>query len=194
VRHLAGSRRWRWGLAVAPVVAVGAWWCSCLGPLHAHTGDGTFADLSRPIWACGIPVFNLRGYSVSMSGFDMSDPHHAEYRVAGLPNIGEKCMLYLAMDDPEDKWLMQYAAIRKLSGHLRLEALDEQGELLCHAEGPLSEWIWGNWRGAHRLYKLHALSFRARRGREYTLRLSYEGDRALAGMHGYCYLECGAHK
>jgi hypothetical protein len=186
--------RWRWWIVVAAVVAVVAWRCWPLGPLQAHTGDGTFADLSWRARAFGVPVFDVRGFSVSMPGFDMGDPHQDEYRVASLPDIGRDCMLYLAIDDPQYQWLGRDSEIHQLRGRLRLEVIDGRGEVVRQAEGPLGEWVWGNWRGAHRLHKMFAMSFPARHDQEYTLRVSYSGDQALAGMRGYCYLECGARK
>lgn len=176
------------------MLALVIWRCLPMRPLQAHTGDGTFTDLSWRGRACGVPVFEVRGFSVSMPTFDMGESHHAEYRVAHLPDIGRECMLYLAIDDPQHQWLFNDGEICQLRGHLRLEVLDEQGQVICQAEGALGKWVWGNWRGAHRLHQMFALSFSAIHDQEYTLSVLYSGDRALAGLRGYCSLECGGHK
>jgi hypothetical protein len=81
--------------------------------------------------------------------------------------------------------------IHRLHGSLTLEVIDGAGEGICHEEGPLSGYVWGNWLGAHRLYQMDAQSFPVRRGEEYTVRVVYRADPALAGYRGYCYLQCG---
>jgi hypothetical protein len=187
-------RRW-WLLGVAVVLAAAGYCCLPLAPLPAHSGDGEFTDLSWRAKACGlVPVFDVRGFAVSMARFDLGKDHTASYRVSHLPDIGCACMLYLAVDDPQGRWLMRDQEIRKLRGSLTLEVLDSSGELIRHAQGPLSEYIWGYWRGADRLHQMDALSFASRPGEEYTLRVVYQADPALAAYQGYCYLECGGRK
>jgi hypothetical protein len=191
---VARPRRWKWWLLGATVAALVAWWCWPLRPLQAHTGDGAFTDLSWQARALGFPVFTMRGFSVSMPGFDMGESRQAEYHIAHLPDAGHDCMLYLAIDDPQGKWLGKGREIERVRGRLRLEVADARGQVMSQAEGALAEWVWGYWRGAHRLYQMDASSFSARGDQEYTLQVSYTGDSALAGMRGYCYLECRGPK
>lgn len=176
------------------VVALVTWWCVPAKPLQAHTGDGDFADLSRKVRLIGNMTSELRGFSVSMPRFDLGQAYHAEYRIARLPNIRRDCRLYLAIHDADDVWGSKENEIRALRGTLRFEIVNKHGVRVCEAEGPLSQWGWGHWCDAQRLGKHPGCSFRAREDEAYTLRISYSGEPALAGMSGFCYLECGARK
>ena len=183
------SRRW-WLLVVVAVAAFAGYRFLPPKALPAHSGDGEFTDLSWRARACGVPVIDVRGYAVSMPRFNLGQDYTAEYRVARLPDIGRECRLYLAIDDPQDRWLFRDDEICKLRGALRLEVIDANGDVVYHSEGPLSSYVWGNWFGAHRLYQLEAERFLPDPGNEYTLRVVYQADPALAGYCGYCYLEC----
>jgi hypothetical protein len=123
-------------------------------------GDGEFADLSWRARACGIPVFNVRGFSVSMPRFDLGHDYSADYRVSHLPDIGLPCQLYLAIDDPQDRWLMRDDDIHGLRGSLTLVALDGSGEVVCHEEGLLSGYVWGT--GAARIACTSSMPSRSR--------------------------------
>ena len=154
-----------------------------------HVGDGEFADLTY-----GVPVvFTVPGYVVSFPRFDLGSSYTATNHVTRLPDIGRDCRLHLAIDDPREQWLFKFEKIRALRGSLRLEVLDSEGAVLGKCEGPLSDYIWGHWRGAHRLYQLAGPSFRPDTSAEYTVRVSYEPDPGLASFEGYGYLECGGH-
>jgi len=157
------SRCW-WILGVVGVavaVTVG-YRCLPLTHLPAPEGDGEFTDLSWRARVCGVPVIDVRGFAVSMPRFDLGKDHTADYRVARLPDVGRLCMLSLAIDDPQGRWLMRDAEIRKLRGSLMLEVIDRDGKVICHAERSLSDYIWGYWRGADRLQQVDALSFQPR--------------------------------
>jgi hypothetical protein len=189
-----GPRRW-WLVGVVVVAAAIGYRCLPLAPLPAPSGDGEFTDLSWRARACGvIPVFDVRCYAVSMPRFDLGKNHTADYRVAHLPDIGRACELYLTIDDPQGRWVMRDDEIRKLRGSLVLEVIDAHGAVLCHAEGPLRDYIWGYWRDADHLYQMDAVSFPTRPGEEYTLRVVYQADPALATYQGYCQLQCGGPK
>jgi hypothetical protein len=152
-----------------------------------------FADLPWRPRILGVPILDVRGYSISMPAFDMGGPHRAEYRVSQLPDIGRDCTLYLAIDDPGGRFLFQDSEVSRLRGVLRLEVMNAQG-VIHRAEGPLWDWTWNHRADEprHRLYQSHAfLELPPRAGQEYTLRISYSGDELLAGFRGYCYLECG---
>jgi hypothetical protein len=188
------SRRW-WFLAGVVAVAVLAYCNLPFTPLPAHSGDGDFTDLSWRPRALGVlPVYNVQGFAVSMPRFGLGEDHTSEYRFGRLPDIGCQCELYLAIDDPGGRWLMRDDDIRKLQGSLSLKVMDAGGEIICHEEGPLRDYIWGYWRGANRLYQEDALWFRTRPGEEYTLRVEYHADPALANFQGYCYLQAGGRK
>jgi hypothetical protein len=183
------SRRW-WLLGVVAVAAVVGYRCLPLTPLPAPSGDGEFTDLSWRARACFVPVIDVRGFAVSMPRFELGKDHTADYRVAHLPDIGQECGLYLAINDPQGRWVMRDDEIRKLRGSLTLEVLDGDGRVIRRAEGALSAYVWGYWRGADRLHQMDALFFRTR-SEGYTLRVAYKADPALAGYWGYCDLECG---
>jgi hypothetical protein len=184
------SRRW-WFLGGVAVAAAIGYRCLPLAPLPAASGDGEFTDLSWRARACFVPVIDVRGYAVTMPRFELGKDHTAAYRVARLPDIGRQCNLYLAIDDPQGRWLMRDEEIRELRGKLRLEVIDGDGRVIHHADGPLSDYIWGYWREANRLHQTDALSFRPQPNEEYTLRVVYQADPTLATYWGYCYLECG---
>jgi hypothetical protein len=184
-----------WLLGVVAMVAAVGYRCLPLAPLPPHSGDGMFADLSWQGKAFGIfSVFDVRGFAISMPQFDLGKDHNASYRVNNLPDIGQECRLYLAIHDPQGRWLMRDKEIRKLRGSLTLEVIDRDRGLISHAEGPLSDYVWGYWRAANRLYQMDAPSFASHSGEEDTLRVAYQADPGLAGYRGYCYLECGGHK
>src|SRR5205809_1111079 len=112
---VARSRGWWRRLAVVAAVSTIAWWCWPPRPIQPPTGDGTFTDLSWRVWAFGVvPAFDVRGYAVSMPGFDLGEPHRAAYHVARLPAIGRDCTLYLAIDDPQNVWLFKDREIKEL--------------------------------------------------------------------------------
>ena len=187
-------RHW-WPLVVVGVVAAIVYCSHPLAPLPAPSGDGEFTDLSWRVRAFGIvPVLDVRGFAVSMPRFDLGKDHTASYRVSRLPDIGQECKVFLAIDDPQGRWFARDEEIRKLRGFLTIEVIDGRGELIRHAEGPLSAYTWGYWRDAEHLYRSDALPFQARPGEEYTMRVVYQADPALAGFQGYCSLECGARK
>ena len=184
------SRRW-WLIGLVAVALAVGYRCLPLTPLPAHEGDGEFTDLSWRVRACGVPVIDVRGFAVSMPRFDLGQDHTDEYRVARQPDIGRECGLYLAIDDPQGRWLMRDDEIRKLRGSLTLEVIDDDGRVIRRAEGPLSAYIWGYWQGADRLHQMDALFFPIRPN-QYTLRVTYQADPILATWWGYCYLECKA--
>jgi hypothetical protein len=188
------SRLW-WLLGVVVVVAAVGYHCRPLEPLHAHSGDGEFTDLSWRSRFWGVfPVFDVRGFAVSMPGFDLGKDHTASYRVNHLPDIGRECMLYLAIDNPQDQWITRGEELRKLRGSLMLEVIDGDSKVIYHAQGSLSDYIWAWWNGKTLLYQLDALSFASRPSEEYTLRVIYHADPGLALYQGYCYLACGGRK
>jgi hypothetical protein len=156
-------------------------------PLVPHRGDGTFREFS--------PV---RGYSIRLPEFDLGEPYQAKFRLAGLPDIGKKCGIYLAIEDPGDRWLRSEGQ-KRLSGSLRLELLDSGGTTMAQASGNLRDYIWGHWRDAHkmdahRLYQMGACYFVPVEAEEYLLRIGYSPDPALASLKGFAYLECGGSK
>jgi hypothetical protein len=191
---LARYQGWLRWLIVAAVVGTTAWWFWPLRPIQPPTGDGTFTDLSwRVPLLPGLPLYTVRGYAVALPAFDLGQPHSAEYRVGRLPDIGRECALYLAVDDPGVRWLGRDQEIRKFRGRLRLRLTVVRGEEL-RPEGRLSEWVWGHWKGAHRLYQMSAVSFTPRPDALYTLRVDWDGEAGLAGVRAYGYLECGGRK
>jgi hypothetical protein len=195
-RFVARLGGWRWWVVVGVVVAV-VWWYMLPARMSPHTGDGEFADLSVPIRLCCVvepPVFIVRGYSVTFSDFDMGADYGAEYRVTNLPDISRDCKLYLGIDDHKGEWFTRTEKIRRLHADLGLEVVDGNGDVLCQANGPLINWVWGFWHGQCRLHQMSALSFSPTHDQTYTFRLKYTGDKALTGLRGYCYLECGARK
>jgi hypothetical protein len=185
---------WRW---VVPVfLAVIVWRWLPLRPLPAHTGDGEFADITvrGRLFPGGPSLYDFHGYSVTFPSFDMTADHCAEYRVSRLPEIGLDCRLYLGIDDPGLKWWARDEEQRQLRAWLRLEVVDEKGEVIHQGEGRLGKWQWGMWDWQHRLYPKDApfrLSFRPAHHQTYLFRMKYTGDEALAGRRGYCYLQCG---
>ncbi len=190
-----GLRRW-WllvGVAAVAVLAVIGYRCLPMAPLPAHTGDGDFTDISWRAKAFGlVSIWDVRGYTVSMPRFDLGKDHTATYRVSRLPDIGLPCQLSLTFDDPKGRWFIpDERVISKLRGSLMLEVRDRHREVLLHTEGPLSDYTWGHWRNAAHVYWEDAVTFRARPEEEYTIRMVYQGNPALANYQGYCCLECG---
>jgi hypothetical protein len=177
---------------VVVVVAV-VWGYLPSRPLTAHVGDGEFAETTvrGRLFPGGPSLFDFRGYSVTFPSFDLTADHRAEYRVSRLPEIGRHCTLYLGVDDPGARWFARDQEQRRLQARLRLEVVDEDGEVICLDEAPLGQWNWSFVDGQHRLSQLYGSRFRPSHDRAYVFRLSYTGDERLAGLRGYCYLGCG---
>jgi hypothetical protein len=153
----------------------------------SHLGDGAFQNLSRRAGPFPIP-----GYSIRMPEFDLAQPFSAEYRVAGLTDIGRECGVYLAIHDSADHWLR--SPTRQLRGNVRLELFDSGGRPVVQVEGELGTFIWmdrGDQPGLHGLYKMDESFFYPRSREEYVLRLSYLPDPKLIGYKGCAYLLCG---
>jgi hypothetical protein len=183
---------WRWWILVF-FLAIIVWRCLPLRPLPAHTGDGEFTENTvrgRLFSVYGPSLWDFRGYFITFPGFDMTADSRAEFRVAHLPQIGPDCRLILGVNDPGCKWFARDQEQRQLRARLHLEILDARGEVIRQADGRLGEWVWGFWNGQHRLQQ-SSLEFSPSHDQEYTFRLTYTGDEALAGLRGYCYLECG---
>lgn len=191
-RFTSRLRDWRWW-AVTVVAALGVWGYLPTRPLSPHSGDGEFADTTVRGRLCvgGPSLFDFRGYSVTMPGFDLAADYRAEYRVSGLPDIGRDCTLYLRIDEPEATWMARDEKQRRLRAWLRLEVAEEGGRVVRLDEGRLGEWRWGFAEGQHLLYKLHGSTVRPARGQAYVIRVTYTGDEALAGLQGRCSLACG---
>jgi hypothetical protein len=164
-----------------------------LRPLPAHTGDGEFTETTVRGRLCpgGPSLFDFRGYSVTFSSFDMAADYRAEYRVAHLPDIGRKCVLFLGIDDPSFVWFARDDKQRLFHSRLCLEVVDGDGEVICQDEAPLGRWNWSFGDGQHRLSQLYGSRFTPAHDRAYTIRVTYAGDKVLSGCRGYCYLECG---
>src|SRR5262245_41160925 len=116
------SRRRAVKVALVVVVLLG---CLVIGrrmfglpPVPSHRGDGTVEDL------CGRtgPVA-IRGYSISMREFDLSNPHQADNHLAGLADIGLECGVYLAIRDHDNRL---WGDARHLDGGVQLELLDSR--------------------------------------------------------------------
>jgi len=169
----------------AAFLGAGAW---IMAPIRGHRGDGQFQDITRFLGP--IPI---RGYTISMSKFDMGEPYQAEYHVAELPNIGQHCGVYLAFDDPADSWV--FKDTKNVGGQLRLELLNSRGTVLVDTSGKLGDYLWyGEFGGRsdfHALYKLDESFFVPDRREEYLLRVSYVPDPSLRGYKGYAYLRSG---
>lgn len=183
----------RW-LVIGALVVLLLWRWLPLRPLLPHKGDGEFADVTvrgKVCVPCGPSLWDFRAYSVTFPDFDLTADHRAEYTVAGLPEIGRDCMLYLAIDDPVAEWMARDEKIRPLRAHLLMEIVREDGEVIRRGEGALGQWTWGFSDGKHRLYQLSSLlQFPPSHAEAYTFRVSYTGDQTLAGLRGYCYLLC----
>jgi hypothetical protein len=184
------TRRRVGGLALIVAVAIScpflAWSCFALPSVSGYHGDGTFLNLSRRAGPFAIP-----GYSISMPEFDLGHPHRAEYRVAGLANIGRKCGVYLALHDPGGRW--GWGDTKALAGEVQLELRDSGLRTLVNVRGKLGDYIWYGFRDTHALYQMDRSFFVPDSREEYTVRVSYSPDPRLAGYEGFVYLECGGH-
>lgn len=159
-----------------------------LDPITPHEGDGVFQDLSRRVGGFAVP-----GYSISFAEFDLGKEYKGSFQVSSLPGNPKRCGFYLAINDPNDHWFI-HGANRQLGGYLQLEARDSQGRVVISLGGALREFVWGEWRGAHRLYQSPGSFFRPTKGEEYTFHISYSPDAQLASFTGYGYLESGGSK
>jgi hypothetical protein len=165
-------------------------------PLTGYRGDGTFQDRTRRSG----PLL-IRGYDISMPEFDLGRPFEAEYRVAGLPDIGKKCGIYLAMP-----FKPRLSDTDKIGGSLGFELLDSHDRTLAKASGKLGEYIWAEG-GKYELYQLKESPrrketpaptedsfFRPDPKEEYRLRVTYVPPPELEEREGYVWLRCGGSK
>jgi hypothetical protein len=134
-------------------------------------------------------------YSISFPEFDLGKRHEATYKVSSLPSIGKSCTLFLAVEDPDNRWFMRDDEISQLTGKLMIEVLDARGNVLSRAEDKLGRFVWGNWLGAHRLYYMPEQDPQPRfipdPSEKYTCRIKYSGDPQLDSLKGYLYFQCG---
>ena len=154
-----------------------------LPPVPAHRGDGSFQDIS---WFAG--PFPIRGYSITMPEFNLSEPFQAEYHLASLTDIGT-CGIYLAIRDRH--WSSE---TKLLGGRLQLELLDSQGRIVVHVSGRMGEFIWSTSDQQAALYQLDKSFFTPDAREEYRLRASYTPEPSLAGYKGFVYLRSGGSK
>lgn len=192
---MAKPRHLKLAVALAAIIACGwlGWRLFALPVIPSHRGDGVFRDLSRR------EPFANRGYDVSMPEFDLAEPHQAEYRLAGLTDIGRKCGVHLAIRNPEGRLWWEGAGGQELradGGELRLELLDATGLAIVSVHGTLGDYTWSGY--AHlqavSLYQSDKSFFMPDSKEEYRLRVSYSPDRKLAGCKGFVYVRCGATK
>ena len=172
------------GLVVMSAGIIFFWSVCSLPPIPPHRGDGQFQDLSHRAGP-----FPLRGYNISMPDFDLGSPQRAEYRFAGLSNIGQHCGVYLAIRDEHRRW-QGWADRKELDGGLSIELVDSQRKEVVRVSGRLGEFIWYGFDKVHALYKMDKSFFTPRTDEEYRLLFSYQPDAKLAGYKGYVYLEC----
>jgi hypothetical protein len=96
----------------------------------SYSGDGEF-------WLTN----QGQGYHIRFEEFDMAQPFHAEYRLAGLPELSRGLSFSLqvtpAMQE-DDELLGRYR-----EGVLSLEALEKVGAVLFECTAPLTTWILG---------------------------------------------------
>ena len=160
-------------------------------PLRPHRGDGAFRDLSRRV--NGWPYY---GYGIRFRHFDLGEEYHAEFRLTGLPEIGRRCGVCLAIEDPDDRW--REKSEKDLRGSVRLELVDRRGQPLAQAGGSLLDFNWttlpvGKGMYARVLYQDGSF-FKPVAGEEYCVRIAYAPEARLASLRGYAYLECRQSK
>jgi hypothetical protein len=119
--------------------------------IPSHWGDGTFQNISRRAGPFALP-----GYSISMPDIDLAEPHQAEYRFGELPNVGWDCGVYLAIHDPDGRWLTDANC---LDGKLKLALFDSRGQIVVSVSGRLGDYTWFGLGDTHALYKLHGSFF-----------------------------------
>jgi len=177
-------KRRRVKIAIAACLLLGGFFIArhlLLPPVPAHRGDGSFRDTSFFFW-----VLPIRGYSITMPEFDLSQPIEAEYRLASLTDIGKECGVYLAIRDRQ--WSGE---TKQIGGQLRFELLDSQGHVVTDVSGRLGEFWWATSGRRSELYQLDKSFFTPRSGEEYRLRLFYTPDPSLVGHKGFVYLRSG---
>ena len=125
-----------------------------------------------------------------MPEFDLANPHQAEYRVAGLTNIGQECGVYLAIRDHDNHWW----ETGHLDGRLELELLDSQGQSVVKVGGRLGDYTWWGFSDLHVLYQLHKSRFTVNNDEEYRVVIKYLPDARLAGYKGFVYVRSGGGK
>ena len=157
-----------------------------LPSIPEHEGDGTFENLSRRAGPFALP-----GYSVSMPEFDLAKPHRAEYRVAGLTNIGQECGVYLAIRDHDNHW---WGETGHMDGSLELELLDSHEQSLVTVRGRLGDYTWWGFSDLHVLYQLHKSRFTVDTKEAYRVVINYQPDSRLAGYKGFVYVRSGGGK
>jgi len=171
---------------VAALLGLGAlgsfcvWSCG-LPPIPPHRGDGEFRDISHRAGP-----FPLRGYTVSMPEFDLGQPLEAEYRVAGLAEIGPECGVHLAIRGFNGSG-------NGLGGELRLELIDSKERAVVSVAGKLGDYTWWGFNDVNVLYQSGKSFFRPDPQESYRIRFSYTPDPRLAGQKGFVYLRCGGN-
>jgi hypothetical protein len=104
-----------------------------LPSIPSHHGDGVFQDLSHRAGP-----FPVTGYCISMAEFELANPHQAEYRLGGLPNIGRTCGVHLAIRDHDDRW---YGETRHLNGKVQLDLLNSHEQAVVSVCARLGDYI-----------------------------------------------------
>lgn len=158
-----------------------------LRPITPPEGDGVFQDLSG--WIGPIPY---PGYHIKFPKFDLSHPFHAQYRLSRLPNVGDRCGLYLVLIDAKGEWPWD-RDYSKVGGRLALRLSKSDGKDVVSVDGPLGKYVWWGFMNKHGLYQDHSRShFYPDRFESYTLTITYEPAPELFGINGYVYLQTGS--
>lgn len=174
---------------VAILAGIVFFWSACsLPPIPEHQGDGVFRNISRRIGLIPLP-----GYTISMPEFDLTQPFQAEYKVSGLTNLGRKCGVYLAFDDPELNLAKPIGQEKERPPTLSLMLTDSRGRTVVDAKGNLHEFIWSSAGSRIMLYQMERSFFHPNINEEYTLRIAYTPDPAFAGYRGFVLLESSSH-
>jgi hypothetical protein len=116
-------------------------------PIRPHQGDGVFKDIS---WWAG--PLRVKGYLIDMPKFDLGQAQSGNYKLRGLINIGQKCDVYLAIEDPDDTWFDKEK--RYLTGKLSFKVTDSNGQVVAEESGKLGDYIWWDQGQLDRLYQL----------------------------------------
>jgi hypothetical protein len=126
-----------------------------------------------------------------MPEFDLGKPHRAEYRLAGLANIGRNCGVHLAIRDHDRRW---WGETRQLEGQLRMEMVNSRGQSVVNVSGRLGDYRWWGFSDLHSLYQIDKSFFIPDSEEEYRLRIFYAPDERLAGYTGFVYVRSGGSK
>ncbi len=89
-----------------------------------YSGDGKFESIN-----------DAQRFRIRFEKFNMSDPFHAKYTVAGYPDPTELTIALWVFPQQNDR--------RYMKGTLSLKVVEESGKALLSCNGPLEEWPLG---------------------------------------------------